>query len=195
MKPKVYPGWERGSTMEGIGGVKPGAKAKPFRLPGVDGKTYSLEDFGKSRILVVTWMCVHCPYVQASEDRILSLAKEMRSRGVQFVAINSNDAKNYPEDSFENMQKRAKEKSYPFPYLHDENQSVAKAYGPVATPEFFVFDSDLVLRYRGQLDDSHRNPRAVKRQTLREVLTNLSEGKEPKLNFAPTMGCSIKWAS
>ncbi len=175
-----------------MGDLKPGDRARDFRLPGVDGRTYSLGDF-KDPVLVVSWMCVHCPYVQATEDRIVALATEFGPRGVQFVAINSNDAKQYPEDGFDNMRLRAKEKGYPFPYLHDDDQSVAAVYGPVATPEFFVFDKVRELRYRGQLDDSHRNPRGVKRQTLREVLESMASGREPKFNFAPTMGCSIKW--
>lgn len=179
--------------MQGLEGLKPGDKAKDFHLPGVDGKTYSLGSVKEKPVLVVSWMCVHCPYVQATEDRIIALAKEFAPRGVQFVGINSNDARQYPEDGFDNMKRRAKDKGYPFPYLRDEDQSVATEYGPVATPEFFVFDQQRVLRYRGQLDDSHRNPRAVKRQTLREVLDAMANGKEPKLNFAPTMGCSIKW--
>jgi peroxiredoxin len=180
--------------MKGLEGLKPGDRAVEFKLPGIDGKTYSLESFGDSPVVVVSWICVHCPYVQASEERFIALAKEFAPRGVQFVAINSNDAKQYPEDGFENMRGRAVEKGYPFPYLWDETQEVAEAYGPVATPEFFVFDRNRVLRYRGQMDDSHRNPRGVKRQTLRQVLEAMTAGKEPPVDFAPTMGCSIKWA-
>jgi peroxiredoxin len=180
--------------MEALEGLKPGGHAVDFTLPGVDGKTYSLGGFKDKPILVLSWICVHCPYVQASEDRFLALAREFAPRGVQFVGINSNDARAYPEDSFENMKARAKQKGYPFPYLRDEDQKVAEVYGPIATPEFYVFDRNRQLVYRGQMDDSHRDPRRVKRQTLRQVLEALTAGKQPPLNFATTMGCSIKWA-
>ena len=163
-----------------------------FALSGVDGKTYSPADFADKPVLVVAFWCNHCPYVKAYEDRTIALAKEYADR-VAFVAINANDAVKYPEDSFENMQRRAKEKDYPFPYLHDESQEVARAYGATRTPEFFVFDSNRVLRYHGRLDDNWENPLEVKQQYLRDALNALLQGQEPPVKQTEPVGCSVKW--
>jgi thiol-disulfide isomerase/thioredoxin len=163
-----------------------------FALPGVDGKTYSPADFADKPVLVVAFWCNHCPYVKAYEDRTIALAKEFAEK-VAFVAINANDAAKYPEDSFEHMQQRAKEKGYPFPYLHDESQEVARAYGATRTPEFFVFDSNRVLRYHGRLDDNWENPAEVKQQYLRDALNALLNGQEPPVTQTEPVGCSVKW--
>jgi len=163
-----------------------------FALSGVDGKTYSPADFADKPVLVVAFWCNHCPYVKAYEDRTIALAKEYADR-VAFVAINANDAVKYPEDSFENMQRRAKEKDYPFPYLHDESQEVARAYGATRTPEFFVFDSNRVLRYHGRLDDNWENPAEVKQQYLRDALNALLNSQEPPVTQTEPVGCSVKW--
>ncbi|MBI4056946.1 MAG: thioredoxin family protein, partial [Elusimicrobia bacterium] len=116
-----------------------GDKTPDFNLKGVDGKSYGPQDFASSKILVVIFSCNHCPYVQAYEERMIQIQKEYAAKGVQFVLINSNEDKNYPDDSFENMVKRAEEKGYPFPYLRDDSQNVAKAYGATHTPHLFVF--------------------------------------------------------
>lgn len=173
-------------------GLPLGSKAPDFSLPGVDGKTHSLGSFKDKPILVVAFWCNHCPYVQAWEDRTIATQKDYAPRGVQFVMINANETTNYPEDDFPHMVERAKMKGYNFPYLRDESQEVAEAYGAVCTPDFFVFDADRRLRYRGKLDDS-KDPRRVARTHLREALDALLAGKEPPTTFVPPMGCSIKW--
>jgi peroxiredoxin len=164
-----------------------------FKLPAVDGKTYSLNDFQDAKVLVVMFICNHCPYVKAIEDRLISLGHELTSKGVRFVAICSNDAENYPDDSFENLKSRWLKKKYPFPYLHDEDQSVAKAFGAVCTPDFFVYDENQKLAYRGRLDDSWKDPTQVKHQELKGAVQSLLNGSQPVLEQKPSMGCNIKW--
>ncbi len=170
-----------------------GQACPPFSLPGVDGKTYSLQDLPPASPKVIMFICNHCPYVQAVEDRLIQLAREMGERGVSFVAISSNDPEDYPEDNFENMKKRAEAKSYPFPYLQDLTQEVAQAFGAVCTPDFFVYDGDNRLAYRGRLDDSWKDPSQVQRQELKEALEALLQGQQPSSEQIPSMGCSIKW--
>ncbi|MCF6191690.1 MAG: thioredoxin family protein [Candidatus Hydrothermae bacterium] len=164
-----------------------------FSLPGVDDHTYSPEDFRDSEILVVIFSCNHCPYVKAYEDRMIQIAKDYADRGVQFVLINANDPEQYPDDSFENMKIRAREKGYPFPYLFDASQDVPRAFGAGRTPEVFVFDRDRRLRYRGAIDDAWDDPGAVKRAYLRETLDALLRGQEPPVTETPAVGCTIKW--
>jgi peroxiredoxin len=173
-------------------GLPLGSPAPAFSLPAVDGKTYSLDSFKDAPILVVAFWCNHCPYVQAWEDRTVAVQKEYAARGVRFVAVNANDETSYPEDDFPHMVERAKSKRYNFPYLRDESQKVAEAYGAVCTPDFFVFDASRKLRYRGKLDDS-KDPRGVKNQVMRDVLDALVAGRPPPTTFVPPMGCSIKW--
>lgn len=163
-----------------------------FTLPGVDGKAYSPADFADKPVLVVAFWCNHCPYVRAYEERTIALAKEF-AQSVAFVAINANDALKYPEDSFENMQVRAKEMGYPFVYLHDESQQVARAYGATRTPEYFVFDSQRTLRYHGRLDDNWENPSEVKQQFLRDALNALIGNQQPQVTNTEPVGCTIKW--
>jgi peroxiredoxin len=173
-------------------GLPIGSKAPAFSLPGVDGKTYSLVSFKDDAILVVAFWCNHCPYVQAWEDRTIATQRDYAGKGVAFVAINANETTAYPEDDVPHMVERAKMKGYNFPYLRDESQKVAEAYGAVCTPDFFVFDAKRTLRYRGKLDDS-KDARGVKKQHMREVLDALAAGREPPTAFVPPMGCSIKW--
>ncbi|TLZ44999.1 MAG: thioredoxin family protein [Methanobacteriota archaeon] len=173
-------------------GLPLGSSAPAFSLPGVDGKTCSAGSFKDKPILVVAFWCNHCPYVQAWEDRTVAVQKDYAGKGVQFVAINANDETSYPEDDFDHMIERSKQKGYNFPYLRDESQKVAEAYGAVCTPDFFVFDAARKLRYRGKLDDS-KDPKAVRKQVMREVLDALLAHKEPPTTFLPPMGCSIKW--
>jgi peroxiredoxin len=173
-------------------GLPVGSRAPDFSLPAVDGRTYSLASFKDKPILVVAFWCNHCPYVQAWEDRTVATQRDFAGKGVQFVAINANETASYPEDDFPHMVERAKAKGYNFPYLRDESQLVAQAYGGVCTPDFFVFDSDRKLRYRGKLDDS-KDPRGVKKPYMREVLDALVAKREPPTTFVPPMGCSIKW--
>ncbi len=164
-----------------------------FSLPAVDGKTYSLGDFRKSEVLVIMFICNHCPYVKAIEDRLITLGNYFKSKSVQFAAICSNDAEGYPEDSFENLKKRWTEKKYPFPYLHDEDQGVAKTFGAVCTPDFFVFDKNRRLQYRGRLDDSWKEPSKVTREELKGAVETLLAGRPVTKEQNPSMGCSIKW--
>ena len=164
-----------------------------FALPGVDGKNYGPDDFKGKKALAVIFSCNHCPYVQAYEDRMVEIQRDYASKGVQLIAINSNETKNFPEDDFAHMVKRAKDKEFNFPYLRDENQSVAKAYGPARTPEVFLFDQDFVLRYHGAIDDNYQDPAKVKRKYVREALDDILAGKPPRTKETSAVGCSIKW--
>lgn len=165
----------------------------PFALPGVDGKTHRLEDYQDKEILVIIFSCNHCPYVQAWEDRMIQIQADYADKGVQLIAINANDDQKYPEDSFEEMIKRAQAKGFNFPYLRDETQEVARAYGAERTPEVFVFDRQRTLRYHGAIDDNYENPEAVKQPYLRNALDALLAGKEPPVAETPPVGCTIKW--
>lgn len=168
-----------------------GSPCPDFALPGVDGRAHRRDDFTALALLVVV-MCNHCPYVQAVDDRINTLARDYAGR-CDVVGINPNDAEAYPEDGFEAMQARAAAKGYAFPYLHDPDQSVARAFGAVCTPDFFLYGPDRRLAYRGRLDDSWREPSAVTRQDLREALDAVLAGRPPHPEQKPSMGCSIKW--
>ena len=171
-----------------------GDQAPGFQLPGVDGRTHGFEDFAKKPVLVIVFSCNHCPYVQAYEDRMISIQRDYQPRGVQFVAINSNDDVNYPEDGFNAMVERATTKAFNFPYLRDATQEVAKAYGATHTPQLYVFDHDRTLRYTGKIDDNWQNPGAVKRQYLREAMDALLQGAAPAEAETHAIGCTIKWA-
>jgi len=168
------------------------SRAPDFDLPGVDGRSHSLASFSNKPILVVVFSCNHCPYVKAYEDRMVAIQREYGAEGVQLVAINSNDESSYPEDSFPEMVKRAKEKGFNFPYLRDQSQSVVDAYGAVCTPHVFAFDKERRLRYRGRIDDS-RDPKAVTVNDLRNALDDLLASREVKVPETRPFGCSIKW--
>ena len=170
-----------------------GSAAPDFSLPGVDSKTHTMNDYADDAVLVIMFICNHCPYVQAIEDRLITLAQDMKKSGVSFVAISANDEKTYPQDSFENMRLRANEKKYPFDYLHDDSQETARTYGAVCTPDFFIYDKERKLAYRGRLDDSPRNPTAVKHEEMREAIQLILAGKPLPEEQKPAMGCSIKW--
>ncbi|MEK6707018.1 MAG: thioredoxin family protein [Bdellovibrionota bacterium] len=173
-----------------------GSLAPDFYLPGVDGKTYKLKDFESSKALVIVFMCNHCPYVQAVNHRINNLAKEYKLRGVKLVGINPNDAVKYPDDSFDEMKKMAAAEGYVFPYLRDEDQSVARAYGAVCTPDFYVYKPTargFELAYRGRLDDNWKDEKGVKKHDLAEALEATLSGRQPPSDQPSSMGCSIKW--
>jgi peroxiredoxin len=169
-----------------------GSKAPDFDLLGVDGKRHTLASFSEKPVLVVVFSCNHCPYVQAYEDRMVAIQRDYASRGVQLVAINSNDEKSYPEDSFAQMVVRAKEKGFNFPYLRDQDQTAVEHYGAVCTPHVFVLDGKRNLRYRGRIDDS-RDPLNVKSPDLRNALDDLTAGREVRVPDTRPFGCSIKW--
>jgi peroxiredoxin len=174
-------------------GMPSGTPATAFSLPGVDGKTYTLESFRDAELLVVIFTCNHCPYAQALEPRFIALAREYAVKGVQFVAINPNDASAYPDDSFEVMKQRAEQSGFVFPYLRDESQAVARAYDAACTPDIFVFDRERTLRYNGRCDDNWKEPAKVTREDLRRALDLLLAGKPIDFDVAPALGCSIKW--
>ena len=170
-----------------------GSPCPDFKLPSVDGKTYALENFRNAKALVVMFICNHCPYVRAIEDRLIALAHEYSKKDVAFVAICSNDPTDYPEDAPAELRKRWQEKNYAMPYLIDESQSVAKAFGAVCTPDLYVFDSGLRLAYRGRLDDSWKDPLKVKSPELKSAIEQLLQDKPVNSLQNPSMGCSIKW--
>ena len=166
--------------------------APPFDLPGVDGRNHSLAEYADAPALAVVWSCNHCPYVQAWEGRMVAIQRDYGERGFRVVAINSNDADAYPEDSFPEMQARAAREGFNFDYLFDEDQSVARAYGPERTPEVFLFDAERRLVYHGAIDDS-RDERAVASHYLRDAIDAVLAGGQPPVAETPPVGCSVKW--
>ncbi len=164
-----------------------------FNLKGMDQKWYGRKDFLNTQGLLVMFICNHCPYVKAIEDRLIQLAADLQSLQISTVGICSNDSVSYPDDSFESLQKRWREKNYKFPYLHDEDQSVAQEFGAVCTPDFFLYDKSLKLFYRGRLDDSWKEPSQVKHRELFEAAKKMREGRDEVSPQTPSMGCSIKW--
>ena len=166
-----------------------------FNLPGVDDQAWSLEKAKGKNGLLVMFICNHCPYVKAIHKRLVEDTRMLRDEyGVNSIAIMSNDINEYTEDSFENMTKIANLWQFPFPYVLDENQEVAKAYGAVCTPDFFGYNSDLKLQYRGRLDESRKETSAkgVKRDLL-EAMKQVAQTGQGPLEQIPSMGCSIKW--
>ncbi len=170
-----------------------GSPAPRFQLPATNGNTYALQDIAGSKGTVIVFICNHCPYVKAVIDRLVKDAKVLMAEGIGFVAICSNDAENYPEDSFDNMRHFAETHDFPFPYLHDEDQSVAQAYDAVCTPDFFGYDAQQRLRYRGRLDEGRMIPPPQNaRRELIEAMRAVAQGKAPG-DQMPSVGCSIKW--
>ncbi|WGW02983.1 thioredoxin family protein [Tropicibacter oceani] len=170
-----------------------GWTAPDLTLPATDGRLLSLADLrGKTATLVI-FMCNHCPYVISALDRILRDARDLQALGVGVAAINANDAATYPADSFDNMVRLARQHDFAFPYLHDESQQVARAYGAACTPEFFGFDADLGLQYRGRLDGGGRQARPDLRRDLFEAMRQIAETGQGPQDQIPSMGCSIKW--
>ncbi|SDC70689.1 thioredoxin family protein [Ruegeria marina] len=171
-----------------------GWKAPDFTLPGTDGRSHSLSGLAGEAGTLVMFICNHCPYVLAVLDRILRDARDLQELGVGVVAICSNDAVAYPSDSFENMKIMVADRAFPFPYLHDEDQSVARAYGAACTPDFFGFNAALELQYRGRLDASRNTAGpADLRRDLFEAMKQVAETGRGPADQTPSMGCSIKW--
>ena len=178
------------------GGVKVGDKAPAFSLKNVDGRIVSLSDYKEAKGLIVIFTCNHCPYAKLYEQRIIALHEKLAPRGFPVVAINPNAPEIVPEDSYENMQKRAKEKGYPFPYVFDETQDVAKAYGATKTPHVFLLrreGEDFVVAYIGAIDDSPNDPKKVQRRYVEEAVEAILSGKPVPTSETKAIGCSVKY--
>ena len=167
-------------------------KAPSFELPGVDGRTHSLDEYADSDVLVLIQSCNHCPYVLAWQGRMAQIQRDYADRGVRLVAFNSNDASRYPDDSFDAMRRRAEQEGFNFDYLHDEDQSLARTLGSERTPEVFVFDRERRLVYHGAIDDN-RDETAVGTHYLRDALDAVLRGGEPPVAETTPVGCTVKW--
>lgn len=174
-------------------GIAIGDRAPAFELPDVDGEAKGVNEPGGDRATVVYWTCNHCPYALAWHDRMLDAARDFADRGARFLAVNSNDAERYPQDGPEAMRERVEQAGgWPHPYLFDQSQDVARAFGAQRTPDVFVFDSDLRLRYRGAPDADYEDP-DQNAAWLREALDAVLEGGKPERSETPPVGCTIKW--
>jgi peroxiredoxin len=169
-----------------------GSTAPAFDLPGVDGERHTLDDYADAAALALVQSCNHCPYVQAWEGRMVAIQDEYGPRGFRLVAISSNDAERYPEDSFDEMRARAQREGFTFDYLYDEDQSVARSLAAERTPEVFLFDRDRRLVYHGAIDDS-RDDRAVSQNYLRDALDAVLSGEAPAVSETPAVGCTVKY--
>jgi len=170
-----------------------GSKPPPFSLPATDGRTYSMSDFADAKVLVIFFTCNHCPYVTGSDEVTRKTAERFASQGVRFVAINSNSVNTYAEDSFPHMIERMREHKFPWTYLHDESQEVARAYGALRTPHFYVFDSDRNLVYTGRGVDSPRDASRIKVNDLANALEDAVAGRKPRVSMTNPIGCNVKW--
>jgi peroxiredoxin len=189
-EPHECPVITKGAIMAAL---KLNEQAKPFTLPDVDDKTHTLSDYKDNEAVVVIFSCNYCPYVKAWEDRMVQIQADYASQGVQLLVINANDVSTIPDDSFPKMKARATEKGFNFPYLFDESQAVARAYGAERTPEVFVFDKQGQLRYHGAIDDNNDNPGAVKDHYLRAALDAVLGAKPLSVSNTQPVGCTIKW--
>ena len=183
-------------TPPSLAGYSVGEKVSDFKLKNVDGNMVSFADFKEAKGFIVIFTCNHCPFAQAYEQRIIDLQNKYSPKGYPVIAINPNDKNIEPDDSYENMMNRAKEKQYPFPYLYDESQEVAKGFGATRTPHVFVLNkkgSDLVVQYIGAIDDNTDDPAAVKTKYVENAVDELLAGKKVSTNFTKAIGCGIKW--
>ena len=167
--------------------------APDFSLPGTNNKVYSLESFQDKKVLVVIFMCNHCPYVKAVLKRLINLQNEYAEQPVQLVGINANDVKQYPDDSPKSMKALAEKKNIPFPYLFDNSQETAKAYDAVCTPDIYVYGEERKLLYRGRVDDNWQHPDEITRHDLKDAIEALLTDQEVSADQISSMGCSIKW--
>ena len=170
----------------------PALTAPAFSLPGVDGRTHTLDDYAEAPALALVQSCNHCPYVQAWEDRMIAIASEYADRGFRLVAIGSNDAESYPEDSFDEMKRRAEKRAFTFDYVYDESQQIARTLGSERTPEVFLFGPERTLVYHGAIDDN-RDERSVTRHYLRDAIEAVLGGTAPDVKETPAVGCTVKW--
>ncbi len=178
-------------------GYEVGDSATDFKLKGVNGEWVSMENYTDANGFIVIFTCNHCPYSKAYEDRIIEIQNQYEPKGYPVIAINPNDAGSYPSDSYENMQKRAIEKGFNFPYLHDENQEIAATYGALKTPHVYLLDMEndgkLRVAYIGAIDDKPYRPNDVSARFLEDAVNALISGKKPDPNYVKAVGCSIKW--
>ncbi|MGI0053701.1 MAG: thioredoxin family protein [Thermoplasmata archaeon] len=173
--------------------LRAGDVAPFFELPGVDGRVVRLDQFRDAPLLLVVFSCNHCPYANAWEGRLISLQKEYAGRGPRTVLINSNETENYPEDRMERMVERARDKGYPFPYLRDDSQEVARAYGALVTPHPMLFNRDRRLIFQGRVDDDHLRADRVRHRYLADAIEAGLDGRTPSPAQLSVVGCSIKW--
>jgi len=173
--------------------LKIGSEMPNFSLPNVDGREYSSDEFKTEKALIVIFSCNHCPYVQAYQDRMISMQRDYRGKGVRMIAVNSNDSSQYEDDSFEEMKKRAEDKNFNFLYLRDEDQTTAKDFAATHTPEVFVFDGSRRMIYHGKIDDNWKDEDKVRSQYLRDALDEYLAGKEISVPETFSIGCTIKW--
>ena len=173
--------------------LKLGAQAPDFKLPATDGHTYSLADFAHVKALVIFFTCNHCPFVVGSDETTRQTAMRFAPQGVRFVAINANSRQTYPEDSFDHMVERMQQNQFPWVYLHDESQSVARAYGALRTPHFYLFDADRKLVYTGRGIDSPRDPTKMKVNDLANALEDHLAGRPLRVPLTNPIGCNVKW--
>lgn len=173
--------------------LQPGGKIIDFDLPSTDGKRYKVSDFEKYKYLVIFFTCNHCPYVIGSDEVTRTTAEKYSKKGVGFVAINSNSENTYPEDSFENMVKRMEKHKFPWVYLHDKDQSVARKYGALRTPHFYVFDENMKLVYTGRGVDSPRDTSRMMVNDLDRTLDELTSGMQVSVPVTNPIGCNVKW--
>lgn len=170
-----------------------GDSAPDFNLPGIDGKNHALADYRDAKVLVIVFSCNHCPFVVGSEARMKQFVADYQDQSVQMVAINSNETDNHPTDSFEHMVEHAKQIGMTWPYLRDESQEVARAYGALRTPHFYVFDPQRTLKYTGRMDDAPREPGKETTRELRDAVDAVLAGKTPEVPLTNPIGCNVKW--
>ena len=173
-------------------GYQPGDKATDFKLKSVDGKMYSMSDYKDAKGFIVVFTCNHCPFAVKYEDRVIELAKKYKSKGYVLLAINPNDPAVAPDDSYDLMKVRAKEKGFTFPYLFDEGQKIYPQYGATKTPHVFLLDKNLIVKYIGAIDDNVEDASAVKEHYLENAIAALEKGQEPAVNSTKAIGCTIK---
>lgn len=173
--------------------IEPGDRAPAFSLPATDGRTYGLDELAGTAGTVILFWCNHCPYVQPNQQRVIRMQSDFAERGVRFAAICANRTDTHPEDGFDAMKQRAVELGYNFPYLRDEDQTVAREYGAQRTPEVFLFDGDRVLRYHGRIDDNYADEAGANSHDLRNAIEAVLSGNVPDPARTGAVGCSIKW--
>lgn len=170
-----------------------GSKLPTFELRNVDGQLMGSSYFANAKAYLVAFLCNHCPYVKGSEEMLIKIARQFENDGLKTIAISSNDATKYPEDSFEKMGEKAREMNLPYPYLYDETQTVARQFDAACTPEFYLFDANHTLVYHGTINDSPRDPSKVTKDYLSTAVGAVLEGQTPNPPFVHPLGCSIKW--